>query len=209
MTLDELEARVKTLEEGMRTLQDIEEIKRLQRIYGYYLEHWMTDELVDLFSDDPDASCEFTDQGVFVGKQGIRRYFETMPVKPKDPRFLHAVMQIGGVVDVDPGGKTAKGRWYGWGVIAGPREEGTYSGWLHGRYVCVYVKENGKWKIKNINFYTTFRCPYAEGWVKNPLPSSVPDKRIWPKPDRPTTVDKPYPSGYIVPFHFKHPITGK
>jgi hypothetical protein len=46
MTIKELEARIKTLEEivksqavEIRALKDIEEIKKLQRAYGYYLEH--------------------------------------------------------------------------------------------------------------------------------------------------------------------------
>lgn len=53
MKVEELEAKVKTLENQLRTLQDIEEIKTLQRAYGYYLEHWMASEIVDLFRTVP------------------------------------------------------------------------------------------------------------------------------------------------------------
>ena len=56
MNSEEMEARIETLESQVRTLQtllDIEEIKKLQRAYGYYLEHWMAKEIVDLFADDP------------------------------------------------------------------------------------------------------------------------------------------------------------
>ena len=35
----------------------------------------------------------------------------------------------------------------------------------------------------------------------------VPD---WWQPDKPAKgIEYAYPSGYILPFHFKHPVTGK
>ncbi|MBP1707568.1 MAG: hypothetical protein H6Q39_1292, partial [Chloroflexi bacterium] len=37
----EMESRIKELESKVRTLEDIEAIKRLQRAFGFYLEHWM------------------------------------------------------------------------------------------------------------------------------------------------------------------------
>ena len=51
MTLKELEAKVQTLE-------DIEAINKLQRAYGYYLEHWDGQQLLDLFSNSPSVSVE-------------------------------------------------------------------------------------------------------------------------------------------------------
>ncbi len=36
-----LEYRVRQQEKEITTLRDIEEIKTLQKAYGYYLEHWM------------------------------------------------------------------------------------------------------------------------------------------------------------------------
>ena len=53
MTIKELEAKVKVMEKDLRILQDMEEIKKLQRAYGYYLEHWMAEEIIPLFSDNP------------------------------------------------------------------------------------------------------------------------------------------------------------
>ena len=46
MTVEELEGKVKVLEEKVRTLEDIEEIKKLQRAYGFYLEHWMAEDII-------------------------------------------------------------------------------------------------------------------------------------------------------------------
>ncbi len=66
MKAEEMEARMKTLESqvnALQTLLDIEEIKKLQRAYGYYLEHWMAREIVNLgFAND--AISAASSQGI-------------------------------------------------------------------------------------------------------------------------------------------------
>ncbi len=80
--------------------------------------------------------------------------------------------------------------------------------WIHGVYENEYVKEGGKWKFKKLHFNLTFRTPYEDGWLKVPVVGqNGPDEVI--KPDAPPAAYFPYPSGYHVPFHFTHPVTGK
>ena len=50
------ESRIKALENHVRLLQDIEAIKTLQTEYGYYLEHWMVEEIVDCCADRPEGA---------------------------------------------------------------------------------------------------------------------------------------------------------
>lgn len=216
MTVKELEKEVRALKEKqqamesrLQTYEDIEEIKRLQRIYGFYLEHWMSQEIVDLFSDDPEISVELSTSGVFKGKEGVKRYF--FKTKPT-PDFLHQVLQVQPVIDITPDHKTAKGRWYGWGIMALPKEGGIWQGYNNGIYECEYVKESGRWKFKKIHWHRIFLAPYSEGWVKpekvlkgDPMAASP----AQPMPDLPTTTHNPYPSGVVVPFHYQHPVTGK
>jgi hypothetical protein len=206
-----LQEQIRTLQAQVRTLQDIEEIKRLQRAYGYYLENWMTDEIVNLFSDSPDTVL-LIKVGEFRGKEGIRRFFNhRAQIKGRRiPEFLHQVMQLSPIVDIAPDGKTAKGRWYGFGAYAFPEKEGVFQGWMNGVYENEYVKENGKWKIKKIGWNMYFQAPYAVGWVE---PERQCDKSFRPQipdlsPDRPTK-DMLYPSPFICPFHFEHPVTGR
>jgi hypothetical protein len=215
MTSEEMETRVKKLErrnrqleKKLRVVDDIEAIKKLQCIYGFYLEKWMAQEIVDLFSDDPESSVELSVSGVFKGKEGIKRYFFS---PHSGAEFLHQVMQLNGVIDVAPNGKTAQGRWYGWGLMALPREGGIWQGYNNGVYQCEYVKEGGKWKFKKLHWFRIFLAPYGDGWV-------APERRAKgdalsqmnrAKADLPTTVHKPYPSDFVAPFHYKHPITGK
>jgi hypothetical protein len=76
-------------------------------------------------------------------------------------------------------------------------------------YEMDYIKEDGVWKILKLRLlmhyaYTSGRTPQGppetkEGQAQRPRLS--PD--VWAE------YDTEYPSGYIYPFHFKHPVTGK
>jgi hypothetical protein len=217
MNTQELEAMVRTqqeqinaLQEQVRTLRDIDEIKKLQRAYGYYLENWMTDEVADLFSDSPDTIV-LVHAGEFRGKEGVRRFFrsrgENRGRRPAE--FFHQVMQLSPVIDVAPDGKRAWGRWYGFGANATPVQDGVFQGWMNGVYENEYIKENGKWKILKLGWYMYFFAPYFKGWV---APERQCDKDFQHQPpdlspDGPSR-DTFYPSPFICPFHFKHPVTG-
>ncbi len=219
MTVEELEAKVKMLEKKVQTLEDTEEIKKLQRAYGYYLEHWMAEDLIDLFSDSPEATLKIA-AGEYNGKPAIRRFFrhgnEDKPIKiTENGEFIHQVMQLSGVVHVDPNGKTAKGRWYGFGANAFPKPGGKVNpGWMNGVYEVEYIKENGVWKLLKVRWCMTFHAP----WVLSFVP---PEKREDAYMNRPyeagasqlkptgTPEDTQYPSGFLCPFHYKNPVTGK
>lgn len=218
MTVKELEVKIKILENKVRTLEDIEDIKKLQRAYGYYLEHWMAEDIIDLFADGPDTELRVA-AGHYRSKESIRDFFHhgrkgIEMKKSENPEFLHQVMQLSGVVNIDPDGQTAKGRWYGFGANAFPQTgDGINPGWMNGVYENEYLKQDGKWKIKKIHWCMTFHCPYTIGWVE-------PSRRVDVKMDRPYKRNpnlKPegapeetlYPSGFICPFHFKNPVSGR
>jgi hypothetical protein len=218
MTVEKLEAKVKALENKVRTLEDIEAIKKLQHAYGFYLEHWMAEDLIDLFAEGTDTEL-LVAAGHYKGKESIRDFFhhgrKGAEMKySENGEFLHQVMQLSGVVDIDPEGRAAKGRWYGFGANAFPQPGGSVNpGWMNGVYENEYVKQDGKWKIKKIHWCMTFHCPYTVGWVE-------PSKRVDAKMDRPYQRNsqlKPegapeetlYPSGFICPFHFKNPVSGR
>ncbi len=207
-TLEELQARITRLD-------DVKQIERLQRIYGYYQDYGEWQKVVDLFTDD-DPSVEESDRGVYRGKESVRRYFVDLlgggPGARQRPGWLSIMFQLQGVVTVNPDSRTATGRWYGMGMEAKPtvslHEGELRQTWIHGTYENEYVKENGIWKIKKLFFSLVFRTPFEDGWLKVPVVGQHgPDETI--KPDAPPTAYYPYPSGYQVPVSFKHPITGK
>src|SRR5262245_45438862 len=49
---------------------DLKEIERLQRSYGYYIDHSDWDNVIDLLTDD--ATAEYGQSGVYVGKKSVR-----------------------------------------------------------------------------------------------------------------------------------------
>jgi hypothetical protein len=216
MKIEELESEVKALKAKVQTLEDIEEIKKLQRAYGFYLEHWMSEDLIDLFSDSDDSEVWIA-AGKFQGKEAISRLFRhgnEEKFRISRSEFMHQVMQLSGVVHVNPDGKTARGRWYGFGANAFPVPGGKVSpGWMDGVYEVNYVKEKGIWKLKKVHWCLTFRAPWTEGFVD---PAKKDDSRqdhpYQENPDlRPTAPpdDTLYPSGFICPFHFANPVSGR
>ena len=211
-----LEARLTVIEnlvmqqqKEIQKLADIEAIKKLQKAYGYYVEHMMWREIIDCFADSPDVCLDWL-EGKYLGKAGVRKYFERMESMPRE--FMHQVMQIAGIVDIEPDGRTAKGRWYAFGGIFIPQEDGVRRSFVTGIYEFVYIKEDGVWKILSLKWVIPYAVRIAEGWA---LPEDVNRPYLagefkGPEPD--IDIDRNdgrYLSGYIFPFHYKHPVTGR
>ena len=223
MKIEEIAARISSLETQVKAqeklisaqakqlaiLEDIEAIKRLQKAYGYYVEHMMHQEIIDCFADSPDVVLDWL-EGKYLGKEGARRYFDINRVSP--PEFLHQVMQIAGIVDIDPDGKTAKGRWYAFGGIFVPRDGSMRRSFVSGIYEMGYIKENGIWKILSITWVIPYAIRIAGDWA-TPEQVNAPfynEQFKGPKPDVPINKsDLRYVSGYVFPFHYRHPVTGK
>ncbi len=224
MTLKELEAKVQALEKEekelkarVQNIEDIEAVKKVQKAYAYYLQRWEWRKVVDLFSDAPDASVEIGGLGNYVGKKGIIKAFQRgWGEGPIPPEFLHTMLACNGYAEVDPGGKTAESRFYWFGVQAGMHqplpEDNLRARWSLGIWQTRYVKEDGKWKIKRLYAYHFFNVPYEDGWGTKTVrtrPAATVARPADAPPPGPGTVIAPYPSGYLLPYFFKNPVTGK
>ena len=82
---------------------------------------------------------------------------------------------------------------------------------MGGIYGCEYVKQNGAWKIKRLRFDASYTATPASGWVapERLVPTDTRAPLTGPQADVPRTFSPRYPSGYIFPFHYRHPVTGK
>jgi hypothetical protein len=220
----ELQNKVLAMEKELQRLKDIEDIRRLQHIYGFYLTSFMNEEMIDLFSDSPESTLDFP-EGTFFAKKGVRLAFGHTN-KEMNPEFMHQLMQLQGVIDVAEDGKTAKGRWWGFGAMANPETErnkegvvdkGVTQSMVCGVYENEYIKEEGSWKFWKIKWVPLYSFAPEKGWVK---PERLAKKEFltdgqvkfpnWWNPDLPGKgINYEYPSGYIMPFHYKHPVTGK
>lgn len=207
--VEALQKQVAEQNERLVRLEDIEAIKKLQKAYGYYVEHMMWQEIIDCFADSPDVCLDWL-EGKYLGKAGVRKYFERMEAMPRE--FSHQVMQIAGIVDIEPDGKTARGRWYAFGGIFIPMPEGMRRSFVSGIYELVYTKEDCTWKILKLKWVIPYAVRIPDGWA---MPEDVNRPYLagefkGPRPD--IDIDRNdgrYLSGYIFPFHYNHPVTGR
>ncbi|MBN1238622.1 MAG: nuclear transport factor 2 family protein [Gammaproteobacteria bacterium] len=201
--LTALEARLASLEQEIRLLEDTKAIKRLQRAYGYYLDEGLTDEIAPLFAAD--ATVEIGQSGVYVGRDSIAAYYRHVLEDAAAPGHLNNHLIIQGIVNVAEDGATAKGRWR---ALMQLGEHGESAIWGDGPYENEYVKEDGVWKFSKVHWYGTVIAPYDPGWHKAPMPLPGPSEEL--PPDRPPTeVYQSYPSAHLPPYHYDNPVSGR
>ena len=201
-SIDALAARAAALERDITRLEDVNAIKKLQRIYGFYTDKQLWSAAADLFSAD--GTIEVGGRGVYVGRDRIRAFLTLNGPEGPQPNRLFDQMQLQPVVHVAPDGLTARGRWH---VFAQEAVHGEYANWGLGVLENEYVKEDGIWKIRRHHFFTTMYTPYEAGWAKQAIPNAGPSAEL--PPDRPpTVVYEAYPKAFVVPFHYENPVTG-
>ena len=213
-----LEARLSALENRLQRVEDIQSINRLQYAYNYYVEHMMKQEVIDCFADSPDVLLDWL-EGKWKGKAGVRKYFDVNQVPPVG--FRHQLIPSAGLITLAPDGKKANGRWYAFGGIMTPipSKDGkqTFSRrFIDGIYEMGYIKEDGIWKILSIKWIIPYGVKIDEGWI---MPEDIagPMLKGQSAPGGPRFVpdvpmdknDLRYVTGYIFPFHYIHPVTGK
>jgi hypothetical protein len=111
-------------------------------------------------------------------------------------------------------GVNAKGRWYGYGTVCSTPVDGK----IDPMYMCViyemdYIKEDGICKILKLAFQMHYAYKTLMPHTAKPPETAEPprdemaDMKL--SPDIWADFDTQYPSGYIYPMHFVHPVTGK
>lgn len=199
-----LEARVAGLQDRARRLRDINDIKRLQRVYGYYLDEALWDDLADLFTAN--ATVEYARDGLYRGRDRIREYFYRLGGNQAglSEGQLNEHFQLMPVITLADDGMSARGRWR---AVILNGELGELALWGEGPYENEYVKEDGVWKISKVRWYQTIMVPYEGAWGLN---EDV-NKGIYVSPQFPP--DEPqtdnfgsWPETFLPPFHFENPV---
>jgi hypothetical protein len=211
MTAKTLEARVAALEKENKILkkqatqaEDYVAICNLQCAYGFYLEHWMSQEVMDCFAlDHPEVSAMLV-EGTYKGPAGVRRYFGK--VQKLGPESMHMVMQVNPVITFNKDGSRAHGRWYGYGNILNRFSDPLDPTLMLVIYEMDYIKLKGIWKILALRLWMPFA--YNRGTVSQ-TPPQMEGSEMKLSPDEWAPYNTMYPSGYIYPFSFPHPVTGK
>ena len=199
-SLSQLRADVEALGERVERLEDVSELERLQRAYGYYVDKSQYYDVADLFAQD--ATLEIGGRGVFVGKQRAFEYVSGLGPSMAPVRgimFNHQQFQP--ITTLSEDGETASMRLSAF-VMA-------VAQWGDVTYENTYVKEDGVWRIKTLfapfNMYTD----YVAGWAENARPANRPESFGAPPDLPPSVVTLNYPGFYNAPFHYPNPVTGR
>ena len=153
-----LRARLATLDVDTTRVEDIIEIQRVQRAFGYYLDKGFFGEAANLFSEQ--GRVQYGVDGVYVGRERIQELFTrhghgSMTAGPGLPfgRFnMH--MQLQPMITVLADGVTAQGRWRDWALLGEYQVEVL---WGDAVLENDYVKEDGVWKIAAMRLHE-LRC---------------------------------------------------
>lgn len=206
--LTELQRQIAQLDAQADRIKDANDVKRLQRAYGYYVDKAMWDEVADLFAAD--GSIEIGRNGVYSGQEQVRKFLYALGGGKSGLKEgqLNEHMQLQPVVTVAADGLTAQARWRTL-MLAGEFGKSAY--WGEGPYENEYVQQAGVWKIKKLHWYQTFVVPYDGGWTHNEDATGgvfVSQQEL--PPDAPPSESyEVWPGVYTPPFHFKNPVTGQ
>ena len=150
MSVEELEARIKTLE-------DIEAIRHLKGQFAYLADTKNSSEFMKLVADG--AVWEFGPLGHYEGKEEILRFTKDITLDTHSFMLHHFYN-----VSIKVNGDTATGIWYFLVPATNSKEE--RAEWLGGMYNETYIRVNGEWKFKEVVAEFKFIAPYDEGWFK-------------------------------------------
>jgi hypothetical protein len=199
---EEVEARLARLESRLQHLEDLRDIERLQRAYGYFLDNLMMEEIVELFTDD--AEVEIGSRGTHRGRAGVDVLMRQILGQGRRGIGVGEVLnhlQLQGIVTVADDGSTARGRWRAFLMIGNTEAHGHRTAMLaEGLYENEYEKIGGRWRIRRLWWNPTFYWPlpgFDQAWFRS----------LGPSEEFPPDETRPEGPPRLLPFHFAHPVT--
>ncbi len=141
-------------------LESIEAIKKLKHLYMNYCDlGYPPDKLGPLFVDN--AVWTSRDFGHLEGRRAIEAFFSR--ISAQIVFAAHLAMNF--VIDV--AGDSGTGKWRILMPCTMAEEGKRVSRWLLGDYDEQYVRLNGVWLFKKIDFVVNFNVPFDQSWVES------------------------------------------
>ena len=204
-TVADLEAAIAATEKKIQMINDRDEIANLIRVYGYYLDKNLWNNLADLFARE--GSIELAQRGAYVGQDRVREFlFTAFGKEGPRPGAVSNHMNLQPVIHVAEDGMTAKSRHR---LLMQMGRNGNGGTWGGGVYENEYVKEDGVWKFKKVHAYNTFMAAYDGGWAHASSNRFPPRNEKFPPDLEPTAIFSAFPDIYDPPFHYDNPVTGR
>ena len=190
------------VEHRVAAMNDEDEVRNLQNIYGYYQDRKMWDDVTDLFT--PDAVFEIAGLGVYKGTAGVRRAMERNGPAGLQRGQVNDQMMLNSIVEIAPNGVEARARGLQVGIIT-PKLGEAY--WQTSNYENHYVKIDGKWRIREMRIYPKMYSDYYQGWHKSRIIEPVPIGKL--APDRPSPAANSPQTSAVIPAFLNNPVTGR
>jgi SnoaL-like domain len=223
--MSELELKFAALEHRVGTLEDVNDIRKLHYAYGYYIDYNRPDETTKLFAKD--GAVVFL-SGEYRGHEGIYRLYGTwfqefFTQSQPGPvyGFLLDHFQMQDIITVAPDRSSAKGRFRAI-LMGGNHETRAYKPeglpqqfYEVGIYENDYVREDGVWKIKRLDYMMQWQADYEKGWahtVAHLQPATVcfPENPLGPDVLLPPEmIRQTWPHRTDAPMHYAHPVVGR
>jgi hypothetical protein len=216
-------ARVEGLERRLGELEDVNAIRRLHHAYGYYIDLCRADEVVELFARDGEVLFL---SGIYRGHAGVARLYKTwfqqffMQGTPGPQYgFLLDHFQMQDIITVAGDGQSAKGR-FRCLLAGGTHKSRDYQPeglprqfYEAGVYENDYVREDGVWKIKRLDYMVQWQADYETGW-HNTISHLQPQVTIFPEnplgPDELLPEQRQtWPHRSPIPQHYAHPVLAR
>ena len=141
-----------TLEDRIRRLEDIEEIRRLRNMYHYFVNEQQPERFREIYTAD--AVLEFDRHMKMVGLDAIVEAMTNVPERTLIKQFIHSHQ-----VDVD--GDEASGFAY---LDARYGQDG-HSLIVAARYDETYRRTPEGWRISRTSIDVDFSVPVQQGWA--------------------------------------------
>ena len=142
-----------TLEDRIRRLEDIEEIRRLRNMYHYFVNENLPDRFREIYTDD--GVMQMDADMKFDGVEAIVEGFRKIPARtPLVKQYVHSHQ-------VDVTGDTATAFAY---IEARYAQDGQ-SLMVAGRYDEKYVRTPAGWRITYTYAKVDFAVPVQVGWT--------------------------------------------
>lgn len=149
----------RTIEQEVRRLGAIEDIKQLKAIYCAHCDNnYDPDKLAAMFVED--ATWDGGDFGVHRGRKEIHTFFSGI----SGAIVFAGHMVVNPIIEVAEDGLSATGKW--WLIMpCTVDEEGTKeSRWLFAEYSDEYVCVDDEWLYKSLKLQLHHFVPHLKGW---------------------------------------------
>jgi hypothetical protein len=139
-------------------LESIEAIKKLKHVYMNYCDlGYSPDKLCSLFTDD--AVWTSRDFGHHVGRAALGAFWGGISARI----VFAAHLAMNSIIEVD--GDSGTGKWRILMPCTMMEEGKKVSRWLLGDYDEQYVRIDGVWKFKKIDFVVNYNVPSDQSWA--------------------------------------------